>query len=436
MHEEQTDQTDTKDSVTSQTKKGASQISHIYFELPNDLWGKPNALCDLIELEGSPDCLVFCNSPSEADFVDVILKKRGIGARKLIGNVPPSRISTAIKEVKEREVRVLVLTDVSARTINTGDFELAVNYSVPSDPEVYLHRIAGAKEGSSLKKFISLVTPLDLTNFHYIKKFLEVEVIKANPPGPEEMRLVKFQNLKNAAKEKDYATENGLAGLTNLVLEDSDRERIVALLLHNSLNVLPSLSNNSSKDRHETEHEREDHDEYRDESSDYGRPRGGGRYGDRGYGDRDRRRSFSRNDDYNRGSYRDDSGFEPRDEEQFERTREARIYIGAGSKQGLSRDKIEDLLKQHCNLEKDAIKRLAIRKCYTFVDVDEGLSQDLIDKLSKLEFPDTANFIALKAMSINSKKENGSRPDNNESRDEPEERSADDDSGFNDNDQY
>ena len=122
--------------------KGAKKqtMEHLYYEVGTSLLAKPQALCDILELEGGNTCIVFCNSPSDADFADVILKKRGIPSIKLVGYVPQIKLSKAIQQIQKKEVMALVLTDVAARGVPIEEFHVVVNYSVPTDPEVYFHR--------------------------------------------------------------------------------------------------------------------------------------------------------------------------------------------------------------------------------------------------------------------------------------------------------
>ncbi len=92
-------------------------MEHIYYEVGTSLLAKPQALCDLVEYEAGSTCVVFCNSPSDADFADVILKKRGIASLKLIGYVPQIKLSKAIQQLENGEITALVLTDVAARGV-------------------------------------------------------------------------------------------------------------------------------------------------------------------------------------------------------------------------------------------------------------------------------------------------------------------------------
>ncbi|MFO0416833.1 MAG: helicase-related protein, partial [Pseudomonadota bacterium] len=83
-------------------------MEHIYYEVGTSLLAKPQALCDLVEFEAGHTCVVFCNSPSDADFADVILKKRGVASLKLIGYVPQIKLSKAIQQLQKKEITALV----------------------------------------------------------------------------------------------------------------------------------------------------------------------------------------------------------------------------------------------------------------------------------------------------------------------------------------
>jgi superfamily II DNA/RNA helicase len=175
-----------------------TDIKHVYYEVGTTLLAKPQALCDLVELEGASTCLVFCNSPSDADFADVILKKRGLTSTKLIGYVPQLKLSKAIQQIQKKEVMTLVLTDVAARGVPLEEFDVVVNYSIPTDPEVYFHRYSG-DAGGQTKKVVSLVAPLDIANFHYLKKLGKLEFVQESLPSPEQLFVTKYSQLQSQA---------------------------------------------------------------------------------------------------------------------------------------------------------------------------------------------------------------------------------------------
>jgi len=427
-------------------------MEHIYYEVGTSLLAKPQALCDLVEFEAGHSCVVFCNSPSDADFADVILKKRGIASLKLIGYVPQIKLSKAIQQLQKKEITVLVLTDVAARGVPLEEFSVVINYSVPADPEVYFQRfVAGgetAERETKTKKILSLVSAMDITNFHFLKKLGKAEFVQAEPPTAEQIFAGKFTQLRDQAVERAEAGEPALTELVDKVLADDKSREIVSFLLNNTLTVIPALRAATAPVREERSEF--DEDEFEDDSSqpDFDKlERGGGRRGgrdrresrggsdrgdrggrgergNRGAGrgrfqdefraDEDRQPAFLGEDDGNggqRGRDRGDRGGRgdrgdrsPRGERSLRDGREggrrqrqprrpmmvdkeARLYVGSGSNQGLSEDALKEQVASSCGVGVETIHRVSVRGAYSFVDVPEDVADQVVEKLSEADAP-------------------------------------------------
>ena len=161
----------------------SKEVVHTYYEVDNDLLSKPKALISLLATAGEGlSTVVFCNSPSEADLVEVMLKKEGFVCEKLIGHVPFANVTKAIQQMKDGKLSVVILTDVAARELDVTSINTVVNYSVHEDPEIYLHRITGFEGECALSSVITLVSSIDFANFHYLKKIVEFEMVKGELP--------------------------------------------------------------------------------------------------------------------------------------------------------------------------------------------------------------------------------------------------------------
>jgi ATP-dependent RNA helicase DeaD len=395
-------------------------MQHEYFEVGTSLLAKPQALCDIIELEAGSSSIVFCNSPSDADFADVILKKRGISSVKLIGYVPQLKLSKAVQNIQKGEVSVLVLTDVAARGIPLEEFEVVINYSVPTDPEVYFHRYAGEGE-TKTRRVVSLVAPLDIANFHYLKKLGKLEFVQSELPGPEQLFVTKFGKLREQALEKSLINDPSLAALADKVIADGSARDIVALLLHNTLSVMPSMKT-AAPAREEYAAEESEEQEYEERPDRRGRGEGGQRggrgrrqqrgrgseedrqpraedeYETRGEGEeggrRGRRRGWQDSDKREEGRERDQNRRQSRRPQHVER--DARLYVGAGLSQGLSGDAISQMISEVCGVESAAIRRLSVRNKYAFVDVPEAVADQVIEKMSTQTAPQSGEKLLVK----------------------------------------
>jgi superfamily II DNA/RNA helicase len=428
-----------------------TDIQHVYYEVGTTLLAKPQALCDLVELEGASTCLVFCNSPSDADFADVILKKRGLTSTKLIGYVPQLKLSKAIQQIQKKEVMTLVLTDVAARGVPLEEFDVVVNYSIPTDPEVYFHRYSG-DAGAQTKKVVSLVAPLDIANFHYLKKLGKLEFVQESLPSPEQLFVTKYTQLQSQALERPFLSDPGIATLVDKVLGDEKVKDVVALLLHNTLSVIPSLKN-ATTSKEDVGEEYEEGDDYEDRRGRGGRGQQGGRGGnrerggnfrggnqrggnfddhqpDRQFGEfgeededsqprrgrgRDRGDRHDRGDRPDRGERGGDRGErrERQPRRQMVVDKEARLYVGAGARQGISAEKLSNDVVSLCGVAATDVHRVSVRDLYTFVDVPEAVADQVIEKLSEAAVgQDGEKYFVKKAVTLSIPREGAQVEDN------------------------
>ncbi|MGI6524147.1 MAG: helicase-related protein [Bdellovibrionota bacterium] len=366
-----------------------NSIEHVYFEVGNDLTSKPNALADLIQTVEYPHVEVFCNSPSEADFVDAILRKRNIPCGKLIGHVPYSKISQTLHQLNTGSLNVIIVTDISANEIDPGQFDISINYAIHEDPEIYLHRCTPHSQESKLQKVYSLVGPLDFGNFHYLKKVVDFEFSKGALPTKDDVAKSEAERLFTRAVQSPHGKDAATQDLVALIQAHKDCNAIIGYLLHNTMVTLPELSNRSSSKQ--------------DDSVDNSRR---DRRGDRG--DRyDRRRGGDRYSSRDKGRYDDSFSDDRRDNRQMREEyeppkRDVRFYLGQGLNDGLTDYEFRNVLENELNLTPEQIKRLSIRDNYAFIDFDEESSEEIIQKLQELELPNIGKLFIRKATVINS----------------------------------
>jgi superfamily II DNA/RNA helicase len=87
-----------------------------------------------------PRTLAFVRSKRGADHLAIALKKEGIAAAAIHGDLHQRHRERAITEFASGRLAVLVATDVAARGLDIDDIGIVVHYDPPSDPKDYLHR--------------------------------------------------------------------------------------------------------------------------------------------------------------------------------------------------------------------------------------------------------------------------------------------------------
>jgi ATP-dependent RNA helicase RhlE len=85
--------------------------------------------------------LVFTRTKHGADRVTKDLNKSGITAEAIHGDKSQNARQRALSNFKNKQIRVLVATDIAARGIDIEELPMVINYELPHDPETYVHRI-------------------------------------------------------------------------------------------------------------------------------------------------------------------------------------------------------------------------------------------------------------------------------------------------------
>ncbi|MCB0321438.1 MAG: DEAD/DEAH box helicase, partial [Bdellovibrionales bacterium] len=273
-------------------KESEVQLIHEFIEVGHELLAKPEALATIIEVEGRPRVAVFCNNPSETDLLEVLLKKRGIRAKKLIGNIPDHAVRETMDQVRNGEVEAVVLTDISGRGFPIEEFDLVVHHAAPEDPEIYLHRLGHPDSSSRLKRSVSLVGSTDLGNFHFLKKVVEFDFQSKSLPSNEEVASARFQSFNQEVKA--FSTEDPqVLEYARLIKEEGSQEQSILFLLNQYLKVLPEALSNKKDKRSRRSRDRDfeggDHEGSRDGRQKNGR--------DNSWGDSSRRRDGDRDDE-------------------------------------------------------------------------------------------------------------------------------------------
>lgn len=146
---------------------------------------KINLLCDLTKLHNPDQSMIFCNTRLEVDEVQAKLNRAGYPAKGLHGGMEQDDRSKVMDHFRRGKFRYLVATDVAARGIDIHDLSLVINYDVPEEAEIYVHRIGrtGRKEANGLA--LSLVTQKDYDYMDAIEKLIGKSIPLMAPPTSE-----------------------------------------------------------------------------------------------------------------------------------------------------------------------------------------------------------------------------------------------------------
>ena len=137
---------------------------------------KRNLLYHLIKNEYLSNVLVFSRTKHGADNVVKALRKKDIPAEAIHGDKSQNARQRVLDAFKNKEVGVLVATDIAARGIDIDQLPFVINFDLPNIPETYVHRIGRTGRAGNGGIAISFCGKDEQPYWKDIQKLIKVEV--------------------------------------------------------------------------------------------------------------------------------------------------------------------------------------------------------------------------------------------------------------------
>jgi ATP-independent RNA helicase DbpA len=116
------------------------------------------ALCWLLHGYANESALVFCNMKSTVAELARALTAAGLSVDRLDGNLDQFQRDQVLARFRNGSVRILIATDVAGRGIDVEGLDLVVNFELPMQPEIYVHRIGRTGRAGRKGVAISMTT--------------------------------------------------------------------------------------------------------------------------------------------------------------------------------------------------------------------------------------------------------------------------------------
>ncbi|QOR38463.1 ATP-dependent RNA helicase RhlB [Billgrantia diversa] len=143
---------------------------------------KARLLVNLLKQENFDRVMVFGNRRDLVRKLEGLLKKADINVAMLSGDVPQNQRIKTLERFREGEVQVLVATDVAGRGIHIEDVSHVINYTLPEDPEDYVHRIGRTGRAGAAGVSISFVGEEDAFSLPEIERYIQDKLPCVHPP--------------------------------------------------------------------------------------------------------------------------------------------------------------------------------------------------------------------------------------------------------------
>ena len=205
----------------------------IYFEVKAS--DKFEALCRIIDIEDNFYGLVFCRTKRDVDSVVAHLMDRGYDSGAIHGDFSQAQRERTLGKFKKQKINILVATDVAARGIDVNNLTHVINYSLPQDPELYVHRIGRTGRAGNEGTAVTFITSSEYKKLMFIQRFAKTDIRRSKIPEVEDIIKAKkkkiYDNLTAILEDEIDAKYHNWA---KKLLEDNNPTKILAAILNYS----------------------------------------------------------------------------------------------------------------------------------------------------------------------------------------------------------
>lgn len=194
-------------------------------------WDKQALMLHLLRHEELDTTVVFCRTKATVHRLTTYLNRKKIEAREIHGDMPQKKRSSVMKSMREKKLNVLVASDLAARGLDIDHITHVINYDLPEDPDVYIHRIGRTARAGRRGCAWSFVTSEQGPLLTEIEKLAGVMIEKMDypdfTPGPipddirdEREQAQKVQSQLEEATKARYAPPTPAATLASTLSEE------------------------------------------------------------------------------------------------------------------------------------------------------------------------------------------------------------------------
>jgi ATP-dependent RNA helicase RhlE len=196
-------------SVTPISSTAENVSQKVYFVNKDD---KRLLLKQLIIQESLSNALVFTRTKHGADNIVKVLKKASIKAEAIHGDKSQNARQRVLEQFKNKEIDILVATDIAARGIDIEQLPFVINFDIPNISETYVHRIGRTGRAGNSGLAISFCGKDEKPYWLDIEKLIrmKVKVVTDHPYTwkDEEVNPDAKPDLRNKDKNKMNPNSN------------------------------------------------------------------------------------------------------------------------------------------------------------------------------------------------------------------------------------
>jgi len=150
-------------------------IKQFFVAVEKEAW-KFDTLCDLYETLTITQAVIFCNTRKKVEWLTEKMRTNNFTVSSMHGEMPQKERDSIMSEFRDGHSRVLITTDVWARGIDVQQVSLVINYDLPNNRELYIHRIGRSGRFGRKGVAINFVKDDDLRILRDIEQYYSTQI--------------------------------------------------------------------------------------------------------------------------------------------------------------------------------------------------------------------------------------------------------------------
>ena len=206
--------------------ESTSQVSHEYY-LVN---GRDRYLALKRLADANPDIfsVIFCRTKRDTQKVAEKLVEDGYSAGALHGDLSQNQRDLVMKSFRNKQIQMLVATDVAARGIDVDDITHVINYQLPDEIETYTHRSGRTGRAGKTGVSMVIVAKSELRKINAIERIIKKKFEKKDIPSGMEICEVQLMSLANKMHNTEINHEiDAFLESINELFDDTSKEELI-----------------------------------------------------------------------------------------------------------------------------------------------------------------------------------------------------------------
>lgn len=205
---------------------GSKNVEHEYYLVGSR--DRYAALKRLADAHPHIFSVIFCRTKRDTQKVAEKLIEDGYSAGALHGDLSQNQRDLVMKSFRNKQIQMLVATDVAARGIDVDDITHVINYQLPDEIETYTHRSGRTGRAGKMGISMVIITKSEQRKIKTIEKIIQKSFVKKEVPDGMEICEVQLKALAHKVHDTEINHEiDPYLEEINLLFEDTTKEELI-----------------------------------------------------------------------------------------------------------------------------------------------------------------------------------------------------------------